>query len=168
LVLSGNTLYGTTDSGGSPDNGTLFAINTDGTDYTNLYSFTATSGPYPGTNSDGAYPWTGLVISGNTLYGTTTLGGASGNGTVFAVNTNGIGFATLYSFTAVDQTYYTNSDGANPYAGLLLLGNTLYATAEAGGSFVAGTVFSLTLGLVPVSPPQLTIFHSGANVILTC
>jgi uncharacterized repeat protein (TIGR03803 family) len=54
--------------------------------FTTLYSFTATSGPYPSINSDGANPAAGLVLSGNTLYGTASAGGGSGLGTVFAVN----------------------------------------------------------------------------------
>jgi len=47
---------------------------------------------------------------------------------------------------------------------LLLSGNTLYGIAYGGGSSGNGTVFSLSL---PVSPPQLTIIPSRANVILT-
>jgi uncharacterized repeat protein (TIGR03803 family) len=35
------------------------------------------------TGSDGQYPEAGLVLSGSTLYGTTLIGGSSGNGTVF-------------------------------------------------------------------------------------
>src|ERR1035441_9812053 len=48
LILAGNTLYGTAGGGGSWGNGTVFALNTDGSDFTNLYSFTATP-PYPAT-----------------------------------------------------------------------------------------------------------------------
>src|SRR6266478_4414227 len=92
LVLSNNTLFGTTQNGGSANNGTVFKVNTDGTGFTNLYSF---------TNSDGAAPHGGLILASNTLYGTTIYGGASGWGTVFKVNTDGTGFATLYSFTAL-------------------------------------------------------------------
>ena len=55
--------------------------------------------PRSDTNSDGAYPHAGLILSGNTLYGTAYGGGSSGNGTVFAVNTDGTGFTNLYSFT---------------------------------------------------------------------
>src|SRR5208283_3571688 len=76
LVLSGNRLYGTTAYGGhhksgSFANGTVFAINTDGTGFTNLYNFSATVANPSGffTNSDGANPSAGLVLSGNTLYG---------------------------------------------------------------------------------------------------
>jgi uncharacterized repeat protein (TIGR03803 family) len=66
-------------------------------------------------------------------------------------------FTTLHSFTALASS--TNSDGAKPYVGLILSGNTLYGTAQLGGSADAGTVFSLLLA------PHLTIIHSGANVI---
>src|SRR5665213_136629 len=143
LILSGNTLYGTAAGGGSSGNGTVFAVQTNGTGFTNLYSFTATSGGYS-TNSDGAYPRAGLILSGNTLYGTAEGGGSSGNGTVFAVSTNGTGFTNLYSFTALSDGYYgTNSDGTIPEAGLILSGNTLYGTAEGGGSGGNGTVFAV-------------------------
>src|SRR6266446_3259212 len=165
LVLSGSTLYGTAEYGSSSGNGTVFAVNTDGSGFTNLHSFTATAGS-ASTNIDGANPYGGLILSGNTLYGTAENGGSSGNGTVFAVNTDGTGFTTLYNFTATSITpfgVYTNSDGANPAAGLILSGNTLYGTAQYGGSSSVGTVFSLSL---PV-PPKLTIIRSGANVILT-
>jgi len=142
LILSGNTLYGTAHGGGSSGYGTVFAINTNGTGFTNLHAFTAPDRNY-GTNSDGAYPSAGLILSGDILYGTAYEGGSSGNGTVFAINTNGTGFTNLYSFTALDENYQTNSDGANPTAGLILSGNTLYGTAASGGSSDNGTVFNV-------------------------
>ena len=142
VILSGNTLYGTAFGGGSAGNGTVFAINTNGTGFTNLYSFSADmdngNGYY--TNSDGFYPQAGLILSGNTLYGTASGGGGADNGTIFAVNTNGGGFKTLHSFSA--SPFGTNSDGANPVAGLILSGNTLYGTASGGGTNGFGTVFA--------------------------
>ena len=144
LILSGNTLYGTA-SGGGISNGTVFAINTDGSGFTNLYSFTPLDAATGTTNSDGAVPQAALILSGNTLYGTAQSGGPSGNGTLFAINTNGSGFTNLYSFTALDAaTQTTNSDGAIPQAALLLLGNTLYGTAAYGGTNGNGTVFALS------------------------
>jgi uncharacterized repeat protein (TIGR03803 family) len=137
LVLSGNTLYGTADVGGSSGYGTVFAVNTDGTGFTNLYSFTGGSDGALGINGD--LPWAGLILSGNTLYGTALGGGIfPGNGTVFAVNTDGTGFRTLYSFTG-------NSDGGEPYTGLILSGNTLYGTAvnSSTASGDGGTVFAV-------------------------
>src|SRR5450756_1636931 len=65
--------------------------------FTTLHSFTLLNNS---TNSDGANPLGGLILSGNTLYGTAYGGGSSGNGTVFAVHTNGTGFTNLHSFTA--------------------------------------------------------------------
>ena len=46
----------------------------------------ALSSGYHGTNSDGGHPQAGLVLSGNTLYGTATDGGSGGNGTVFSLS----------------------------------------------------------------------------------
>src|SRR5438093_1208527 len=101
--------------------------------FTTLYSFSARI-PYTNdvggvfyTNSDGAGPGAGLLLSGNTLYGTASGGGSSGNGTVFAVNTDGTGFRTLHSFTAASCCLYSNFDGVFPetWSGLILEGNTL-------------------------------------------
>ena len=155
LILSGNTLYGTARNGGAWGKGTVFAIQTDGTSFTNLHDFSGSPG-------DGALPVAGLVLSGDTLYGTTLGGGPADEGTVFALKTNGMGFTILYSFTDIPGPLHTNSDGANP-SGLILSGNTLYGTASAGGSSAEGTVFSLTLP----GPPQLTITRSGTNVVVT-
>jgi uncharacterized repeat protein (TIGR03803 family) len=134
LILSGNTLYGTTQHGGSENVGTVFGINTDGTGFTNLHSFTVLSGRNE-TNSDGADPYAGLILSGNTVYGTASEGGTSGAGTIFVVNTDGTGFTNLHSFAG--------SDGAVPYGGLVLSSNTLYGTASEGGTSGDGTVFSI-------------------------
>jgi uncharacterized repeat protein (TIGR03803 family) len=146
LIVSGNTLYGTASIGGSSGSGTVFRVNTDGTAFTNLHSFTATSGTNA-TNGDGYYPDAGLVLSGNTLYGTAEEGGGFGRGTIFAVNTDSTGFTNLHSFAAASSAStpsYTNSDGAYPNAGLLLLGGTLYGTASIGGTSGQGTVFGIS------------------------
>ena len=146
LILSGNTLYGTTSAGGGAGNGTVFAVNTDGVGFTNLHSFTADSGS-PATIRDGASrtgglflsgdklagPQAGLVLSANTLYGTTHRGGSSGSGTVFALNLDGTGFTNLHSFVG--------SDGAVPQAALIVSGNTLFGTTTKGGLSGFGTVF---------------------------
>ena len=139
LTLSGNTLYGTTYGGGGGGNGAVFKVNTDGTGFTNFYNFTSIINN--NTNTDGANPQAVLVLSGNTLFGTTQHGGSGGEGTVFKVNTDGTQFTNLYSFTALLSA--KNSDGANPKAGLVLLGNALYGTTPLGGSGGQGTVFKV-------------------------
>jgi uncharacterized repeat protein (TIGR03803 family) len=147
--------------GGSSRVGTVFAINTNGTGFTTLHSFTAVSlnnfGAY--TNSDGDHPYGGLILSGSALYGTAYDGGSLGFGSVFKVNTGGTGFTNLHTFAY--------NDGVHPHAGLILSGNSLYGTAIVGGSPGNGTVFGLSLGAVSAPAPTLTIIASGANVILT-
>jgi uncharacterized repeat protein (TIGR03803 family) len=160
LVLSGSTLYGAAPEGGTAGSGTIFKINTDGSGFAVLHTFSAKSGT-PLTNSDGAYPRAELTVSNGTLYGTARDGGRAGNGTVFRLNTDGTGFATLYSFTATNGVPGTNIDGAHPVGGLILANNILYGTARDGGTTGYGTVFSLRF------PPVLGIQLSGTNVILT-
>jgi uncharacterized repeat protein (TIGR03803 family) len=125
LVLSGNTLYGTADSGGTNGQGTVFRVNTDGSSFTNLHTF--------GSPGDGRQPRGGLVLSGNTLYGTTSVGGSFGWGTVFAVNTDGSGYTNLHNFAG--------NDGSGPSGSFVLSGKTLYGSA--GGAGGNGTVFAI-------------------------
>src|SRR5438876_703151 len=91
-----------------------------------LHNFTALSNSPPHGNSDGTAPYGQLVLLGNALYGTTSGGGGSGNGTVFTINADGTGFANLHSFIG--------SDGSSPYTGLVASGLTLYGTTSGGGS----------------------------------
>ena len=129
LTLAGNTLFGTASDGGALSSGSVFRLNTDGTGFTNLHNF---------ADVDGSGPQAALVLSEHTLYGTTGYGGLRpGNGTVFRLNTDGTGFTNLHSFAG-----YPN-DGANPFGGLVLLGNTLYGTTDSGGSSGDGTVFAV-------------------------
>ncbi len=126
------TLYGTTFNGGAGRScdsgcGVVFRIASDGKEKV-LYAFRG--------GSDGANPYAGLIRDddGN-LYGTTSAGGSSGNGTVFKASRNG-SEVVLHSFTG--------SDGATPYGGVIRdkLGN-LYGTTNAGGDFGLGTIFEL-------------------------
>jgi uncharacterized repeat protein (TIGR03803 family) len=137
LILSGGRLYGTTAYGGSNEFGTVFAINTDGTGFTNLYSFYTTMGNYILQGE--------MTLSGNTLYGTGSYGGAHGTGTVFAINTDGTGFTNIHSFSTLDPNGVNNKDGAEPMGGVALLGNTLYGTTSFAGSGGEGTIYSLTI-----------------------
>ena len=134
LILDGDgNLYGTTDQGGASNLGTVFTIRTDGTGFAVLHHFAGAP--------DGANPNAGLTLDGaGNLYGTTAQGGASNDGTVFTVKTDGNGFVVLHTFTG------GASDGANPQASLILdtVGN-LCGTTYGGGAWGIGTVFSLPL-----------------------
>jgi uncharacterized repeat protein (TIGR03803 family) len=159
-ILSGNTLYGTTATGGSGNHGTIFRVNTDGTCYTNLHSFAATTNDSVLTNADGVQPFGGVIIAGNTLYGTAQYGGRWANGTVFSMRTDGSGFSNLYNFSmgALLNGVLTNADGAEPSAGLLLSENSLIGTTFAGGPQSHGTVFRLN-----TDGSAFTNLHSFTN-----
>src|SRR5262249_31683573 len=112
LFLAGNILYGTEVYGGilsSTSNlanprvivnggGMLFSLNTDGSDF----AFVHELDPWNGT--EGSHPRGGVAVSGGRLYGTTFDNGvatpATGPalGSVFGINADGTGFATVHTF----------------------------------------------------------------------
>ena len=158
LILSGDTLYGTASAGGTGGNGIVFSVSTNGGNFTVLHSFTPMDA-LTATNTDGAMPLGGLVLSGNTLYGTTVAGGAGGRGTIFSIQTNGLAFSVLHHFAPTDPVTGTNADGASPCAALTVSSNVLYGTASAGGTGAAGTVFS-----VNINGGQFNTLHSFSAV----
>ncbi len=136
LVLANGVLYGTTSMGGTNGTGTIFSMSTDGANFRVLFSF-------PNTGVSGGGPFlSGLVLSGNTLFGADTLGGTNGTGTLISNDTNGSGFKVIYPFT-YNGGASSNLDGMHPEGGLVLAGSTLYGTAKAGGSNGWGTIFSV-------------------------
>ena len=142
---SAGHLYGTTEFGGTYNQGTVFEVtpNANGNwTETVLYSFTG--------GADGGQPSGGLTFdaAGN-LFGT-NFGGSTncklGCGTIYKLTPSSSGWAetVVYSFTG-------GSDGGEPYAGLVsdaqgnfygttLLGGNLGAVCSAG----CGTVFKLS------------------------
>lgn len=121
-------LYGTTTFGGVAGVGTVFSLKSAGSKYTEkpLHEF---KGP------DGALPSGSLISVNGALYGTTSLGGATNNGTVFAIAKGKESF--LYSFQG-------GADGSQPLAGLTELNGTLYGTTLLGGAAGEGTVFAIS------------------------
>src|ERR1035438_5586880 len=141
LTLSGSRLYGITEGGGTNGYGMIFGVNTDGSGYAKLHSFASL---VSGTNSDGIQPLATMTISGTNLFGWCSGGGAAGNGTLFHMNTDGSGFTNLHVFSALVSG--TNSDGAMPYAGgLTVNGNTLFGTTRLGGSAGNGVLYCMNM-----------------------
>ena len=144
--------YGTTMFGGAAHNGhqygTVFMLSKAGKE-TTLYSFKGAA--------DGAYPTSDLVRDENgNLYGTTSGGYNTNNGTVFKVDPQGHE-TVLYRFTG-------GADGGFPWAGLLrdAQGN-LYGTTQYGGNpacytpYGCGTVFKIS------ARGKFTVLHSFAG-----
>jgi uncharacterized repeat protein (TIGR03803 family) len=126
-------LYGSSGYGGAFGYGGVFQLTPAGEEKL-LWSFGGQSG-------DGQYPG-GVVLDRNgNVYGTTSAGGDSGNGTVFEITAAG-DEKVLYSFQGPPN------DGATPYAQPIFDGKgSLYGTTNGGGKFCSGgcgTVFKLT------------------------
>ena len=117
-------IYGFTDG----DYGKLYKVTTSGV-LTTLVSFDY--------STKGAKPLGGLVAgSDGQFYGTTSVGGAGGNGIVFKVTNAGV-LTPLMSFK------YLN--GNSPYAGLTAGSDgNFYGTTSQAGPSSAGTVFRVT------------------------
>jgi uncharacterized repeat protein (TIGR03803 family) len=127
LIAVNGTLYGTTNDGGTNNNGTVYEVSTSGKERV-LYRFKG--------GADGANPAAGLIVLDGALYGTTTGGGMNESGTVFAVTPSGTE-RVLYRFKGPP-------DGAYPDAGLVALNGVFYGTTIGGGAVNNGTVFALT------------------------
>lgn len=137
------SFYGTAQSGGFTNNGTVFKIDAVGT-VTNLHDFSVRDAS--GNNADGVSPQAGLILGqdGN-FYGTTHDGGVSGSGTIFKVTPAGE-FTLLHSFTLRDDNFF-NEDGATSSASLVQgADGSFYGTAILGGANGNGTIFKITPG----------------------
>jgi uncharacterized repeat protein (TIGR03803 family) len=130
LVDFDGTLYGTA-TGGANGNGTLFSVTTGGTE-TVLHTF--------GSGSDGTYP-NGLTVADGKIFGTTFEGGGA----------NSNGFGTVFRFTppATESILHrfvgAAANGRYPDAAVIDVDGTLYGTAETGGAYYRGLVYSITL-----------------------
>jgi uncharacterized repeat protein (TIGR03803 family) len=131
-----HTLFGTTESGGSF--GTAYVVKPRCPAFTCPWKETVAHAF--GIGSDGAQPIGGVVLDADgNFYGTTSLGGDFGNGTVFEAKRSGSTWTenVIYSFTG-------GSDGANPPAGVTLgTDGSLYGTSSFGGANGIGAVYKL-------------------------
>jgi uncharacterized repeat protein (TIGR03803 family) len=138
IMDAAGNLYGTTTAGGQYGSGVAFELSPSSTGWTEtvLHSF---------NNSDGTYPYAGLIMdAAGDLYGTTYEGGnlacnaPYGCGVVFELTNTGSGWEenVLHSFD--------DSDGAYPQAALIMgeAGNLYGTTGKGGNAF--GLVFELT------------------------
>lgn len=134
LQASDGNFYGVTNAGGANGAGSVYLLTPAGVMST-VYSFT-------GLN-DGGFPAAGLVegVDG-LLYGTTTLGGANGLGTIYRLQAGVV--TTLHSFDP-------NADGNSAYSALIPASDgNLYGTLAQGGydpmteDYAGGTLFGVS------------------------
>jgi uncharacterized repeat protein (TIGR03803 family) len=133
------TLYGTTEIGGYSSCDTICCDYGCGTIFSFNLKTGAESPVYDFIGSTGSRPQYGMIDVGGTLYGTTTGGGASGHGTLFAYDTASNQQSTLYSF-------HGTHDGALSQGQLVYSNGRLYGTMAEGGStsctYGCGTLFA--------------------------
>ena len=144
-------LYGTLQTGGTANMGTVFKATPSGT-MTTLYNF---------SGADGENPRGGLTLGtdGN-FYGTTSLGGVNNLGTVFKITPSGV-LTTLHSFDG--------SDGSEPYGGLVQGKNGSFYGTTCGFSppwtafaiTSTGKFKTLTTGIPPCSLGNLLLGNDG-------
>ncbi len=147
LVLGSNgLLYGTTAAGIVGTNaGTIFACSTNG-------GLTTLAALDP--NTVGETPWAGLLLGTNgLLYGTTTLEGSGGYGSLFSITTNG-------AISPVAEFSLPNPHPANPYGGVVYGSDGLLygMTTQGGSNYVNGTVYNIT-----GSGPVIVVNFNGTN-----
>jgi uncharacterized repeat protein (TIGR03803 family) len=152
---SGGSLYGTTEYGGANDAGTVFRLSQSNGKWTAtvLHAFGATG--------DGSYPQGDLVFvpSTTTFYGTTTEGGAYGEGSVFSLAYSGGAWkeSVLYSFQGLE-------DGREPLGGLYRdSSGVLYGTASYAGAYGVGTLFEVTPSNGSWTEKKLHDFANGSD-----
>lgn len=195
IQATDGALYGTTYYGGANQVGGVFKLNTDGTGFVLLHSF---STPASGGVVDGAYPAADL-LEGNdgALYGTTSSGGTNSppRGSVFKLNKDGTGYTLLLGFSGpglvegLDGALYGSTEGiiykmnhdgtgfavvrqlsgtggGSPSAQLVQRNSVFYGESFGGGDLDQGVVFRL---FPPQTPDMIAAtFKDGtAQVMFT-
>ncbi|HEX4265005.1 MAG TPA: choice-of-anchor tandem repeat GloVer-containing protein [Verrucomicrobiae bacterium] len=160
LTIANTTLYGMTSAGGANNLGCVFSVDTSGSGFQILHSFSTTTT---------WNPYGDLTLANSTLYGMAHIGGTNGLGfgTIFQLNTSGSGFQVLHTFFYAFPNNLT--DGSTPYGSMIFLDSKLYGMTQAGGSsHNAGALFSFTPttggggGSGPTASVKVTILPAAA------
>ncbi len=131
IKASDGLLYGMASEGGTADMGVIFRIATDGTGYTELYTFAQSS------STDGKTPFGTLIEHTNgKLYGMTSSGGTQQNGSIFQIDKDGSNYNLIHSFITADNCFL-------PTGSLIEASDQkLYGTCTQGGT-TPGAIFKI-------------------------
>ena len=135
--------FGTTFAGGSGGLGTVYRVKPDGSQMSVLVNFDAVNGLGPSI---------GVAIAPDRsyLYGSTTQGGKTGSGEIWAYNTATEEVTSLHSFVG--------PQGTTPQMAPIILNGTLYGLAGQGGANGVGAIYAQ-----PVAGGDVTILHQFAG-----
>lgn len=116
VVSYGDYLYGTKYDGGEYGKGYIYKLKKDNSEYEVLLNF-------DGVNT-GTHPVGSFVIAGDSLYGTTYMGGENNYSTIYRVNIDGTGYKKILD--------YNDIYGGISFQSLSLQNDTLYGLSIAG------------------------------------
>jgi uncharacterized repeat protein (TIGR03803 family) len=129
LTILGNVLFGTTTYGSLNGYGTVYKINTNGSNYHILHSFDLN--PY------GANPYCTVTVKDSVLYGVTMNGGLNNKSVFYRIDTSGNNFAKIRDFDSLG--------GWKPYGEIIILGDSAYGMTSSGGDYNSGVIYKMNL-----------------------
>lgn len=145
LIESDNRIIGTTQQGGIYNDGVVFSMNKDGSNYTVTHHFNNVNGSRP----------LGLVKFDNRLWGVTSSGGGQFRGTIFSLDMSGNDFQLEYDFD--------ESVGTRPSARLVPSGGKLWGVTYQGVDG-AGNIFSFDPSTTFTEPEHnFTSYTTGSS-----
>jgi autotransporter passenger strand-loop-strand repeat protein/uncharacterized repeat protein (TIGR03803 family) len=168
IVDANGNLFGTAQTGGANNAGTVFEVRNSGTAANPNYATGVTTlVNFNGAN--GGTPQSVLIADGNgDLFGTTYNGGANGKGTVFEIVNNGTAASPNYASAPTVLASFNGVNGATPWAGLIMDANgNLFGTTSSGGANNEGTVFEIINNGTAANPSYAsapTVLHSFNGV----
>lgn len=130
LILVNGKFYGMTWGGGLKRAGAIFEYNPATKAYKAIFQFDRTS--------TGHYPVGALTFANGKLYGTTSVGGKYGQGTLFEFDLSANLFTKKYDFNATIA-------GNKPHGDLTFYNNKLYGLTSSGGQYNQGVLFEFNL-----------------------
>ena len=138
IIGSDSKLYGTSQAGGVYNLGTAYSLGIVGSGFPKLavlHSFNIAP------DAGGSYPLAGVTEGRDgRLYGTTSVGGANGFGTVYSLTRDGGTFTDIHDFTGSPD-----ADGGSPQSQLTRSSaGTFYGTTPSGLYTGGGTLYKIS------------------------
>jgi uncharacterized repeat protein (TIGR03803 family) len=128
LISDGTWLYGLTERGGTKDDGVVFRVSFDGSNFEKIFDFNATA--------SGEWQFGSLLLQDDWLLGMNQSGGENGQGTLFKLQTDGNNFTTLLDFELLET-------GRAGTSAPITDGTYIYAMTQYGGTYDDGVIFRI-------------------------